>query len=230
MPALRSSEARGRRGSHSCSQSELGVLVSTVMRTAFHPDVRKICISPRCVLSRHLNQVRCFCDLGAERSEVRLLVFWSLRSRTASHSCAPPLCTGLTRERLLPHCSLLTSPRSFGLGTTTLSRAHGIVSGSTVAFARWCGAAQASRFPPPCANARARFAGALESTFAALRLMGRPRALRVCTWGRRSRVRPPVCARLYPPRSDARKQMQGMIIRNGKLSYRSCLADSFRSG
>ena len=68
------------------------------------------------------------------------------------------------------------------------------------------------------------------STSAALRLMGRPRSLRVFTWGRRSRVRPPVCARHFPPQSDARKQMQGMIIRNGKLSYRSCLADSFRSG
>ena len=68
------------------------------------------------------------------------------------------------------------------------------------------------------------------STSAALRLMGRPRSLRVFTWGRRSRVRPPVPERAGSPSSDALGQMQGMIIRNGKLSYRSCLADSFRSG
>lgn len=111
MPALRSSEARGRRGSHSCSQSELGVLVSTVMRTAFHPDVRKICISPRCVLSRHLNQVRCFCDPGAERSEVRLSVSEFFRPRTVHpvYPLAHILYWPNTRTALTPYL-LLTGP------------------------------------------------------------------------------------------------------------------------
>lgn len=150
----------------------------------------------------------------------------SAHARPAT-SPSPPSRTGLPRERLSAHCSLLNPPRFLGLRTTLLSHAHGSVSGSSVALAWGVGRREIHDFRLHQGTLR-RCPG-INLRCAAVDGPD-PRPPRVHLVGRRSRVRPPVCARHYPPRSDARKQMQGMIIRNGKLSYRSCLADSFRSG